>query len=576
MLLLGVLGGLLAGVLATALLTRRAAVPAQSLSNGLRFLIPPPVPEWFNPSVDTVTLAVSTDGSRLAFITGVGAKRSIWVRALDDAEPHALPGTEGARSLFWSPDGLKLGFFAGGALSTIELGGRAAVRVCDVPVGSGGAATWGGDGTIAFTFTAGEAIYRVPASGGVASVWHERDVEQGESRLGSPQFLPGSREVVYTVRDGAGTSRLGSWSAGQAPRNLGPIASRFEFLDAATLVFARDGALVEQHFDRERGLIGAPTLIAPSVSSFRSSLWAGFAVSRAGTLLWKSAEDSNELVWFDRTGARGARVGTPGTVLEASVSGDGKTVLASRKRPELGTYDVWAYDLARGTESRLTSDPDSEFDALLSPDGKTLFYSAVHGPLPRIVVRDLASGAEHDLLAPGGFQMAQSITSDGRTLAFSRGTEQGFGFWTLALAGTAEPVPLAKGATGEEVRLSPDGSFAAYISDETGVAQLYVTRVAASAERAVVSANGARSIEWTADGKELLYLSEDRQVISIPVSVTPSLELGRPQTLFTIPATSSWVNMTASPDGRRFLANVRLSAAGEQPLNALVGHSAHH
>src|SRR5262249_31574482 len=153
-----------------------------------------------------------------------------------------------------------------------------------------------------------------------------------------------------------------------------------------TVVYARDGALVAQHFDR-RGWRGAPFQIAPAVSTFRSTLWAGFAASPAGTLLWQPATDVNELTWFDRRGARLATLGSRGSILSASMSSDGRSVLAARKRPELGTYDLWELDVERGTETRLTSDPESEFDGLLSPDRKTLFFSAVHGPLPSIVRR---------------------------------------------------------------------------------------------------------------------------------------------------------------------------------------------
>jgi hypothetical protein len=354
------------------------------------------------------------------------------------------------------------------------------------------------------------------------------------------------------------------------PRDLGPIASRFEFLDSQTLVHARDRALVEQRFDIRRGLIGAATPIAPFVSLFRSTLWAAFAVSRSGTMAWHAALDNNELAWFDRNGVRGETVGSAGDILAATVSADGRKVLSARTRPELGTYDVWGFDLERGTESRITSDPDTEFGGLLSPDGRTLFYSAMRGTQPAIIERDLASGRERPLLTFGGFQIAQAISGDGRTLVFSRRGEGGFELWTLLLDGHSEPVPFIRGGNTEIAAISPDGAYAAFISAESGTQQAYVTRVAAPAERVAISRQGARGLVWVRD--EILYLSDAQQVISIPVKTAPRLDLGQPKILFTVPASAPWSSISASPDGQRLLATVRVSAASEQPLVAVVGH----
>ncbi|MEO8505314.1 MAG: protein kinase [Acidobacteriota bacterium] len=563
--------GISCGALAMMLVRHPSAAPREA--RPLRFLVPPPAEHSFVNTFESVGFAVSPDGTTLAFVAANGSAgpSTVWLRTLDDAEARLLPGSENARSLFWSPDGKSLGFFNGSGLSMIALAGSGVVKICDVPPGSGVAATWGSNGSIAYTLTAGDAIYRVSALGGTPTVWHAREVANGELRMGWPQYLADGG-LLYTVRGPEGSNRLRLLSGENATRDLGPISSRFELLDQSTIVQVRDRALVEQHFDRVKGLIGAPAPIAPFVRAFRSTLWSGFAGSRGGTLLWQAAVNVNELAWFDRFGVRGETLGTRGDILAANVSPDGLKVISTRTRPELGTYDVWSFDLDRGIESPLTTDPDTEFGGLLTRDAKTLFYSAVRANQPAIIERDLASGAERSPIALGGFQVAQAISQDGHTLLFARRAETGFELWTLALDGRSSPQPIVRGGDTEYASLSPDGNYLAFIATDSGGRQAYVARLAAPAERVALSSHGARSIVWPPDSSEILYLSDRQEVISIPVRTSPRLEIGRPETLFTVSANAPWAGMSASPDGRKLLANLRLSSASEQPLVALVGH----
>ncbi len=85
-----------------------------------------------------------------------------------------------------------------------------------------------------------------------------------------------------------------------------------------------------------------------------------------------------------------------------------------------------------------------------------------------------------------------------------------------------------------------------------------------------ISGGGGSSPRWSRNGRELFYVSLDNRLMVVPVRTTPSLSVGTPMTLFTIDEHKSWYDFDVSVDGRRFLAIVAQSFAGEQPLRVIV------
>ena len=97
--------------------------------------------------------------------SGDGASR-LWLRSLATTTAQPLAGTEGATSPFWAPDGRSIGFFAGGALKRLDLGGGAPQTLAPVITGRGG--TWNADGVIVFAPSTTSPLMRVSATGGAA------------------------------------------------------------------------------------------------------------------------------------------------------------------------------------------------------------------------------------------------------------------------------------------------------------------------------------------------------------------------------------------------------------------------
>jgi eukaryotic-like serine/threonine-protein kinase len=556
-----------------------------SAAEPIRLEIPPPPKGVFVVPAEGQGFAVSPDGTTIAFIgSSADGPRRIYLRRLSELEARPLDGTEGASSLFFSPDGRSLGFFGRDKLKRVDIGGGAAVSICDIGPGIGRAGTWGSGGQILFAAVQGDAIYRVAADGsGPPEAIFRPDAAASDTRFVWPWFLPDGRRFLFLKLRNAGERKLMLGEAGKPLREIGPIPSRAEYVAPGYLVFSRDGALFGQRFDVGAArLSGAPFPIAPVVTTFFSTGWAAFATSAGGTIAYHQHENIRHLEWFDRSGRQVGTVGPPGDYLSVSLSPDGKRVAFSRALKGLGTYDVYIFDLERNVESLVVGDPDnSEFGPLWLPDGKSLFFSALaSSTAPQLFQKDLATGQVTAVLPSKGFQQAVDVTRDGRTLAFAERQAGGAGFelWTMALTGDRRPVRFPYRADhSESLSFSPDGTAAAFLSMESGPGEAYVAPLSSSGERIRLSTDGAAGVRWSRDGKEILYLSGSYQLMSVPVRTTPALQVGKPVALFTFshpdragPSRHAWRSFDVTPDGQRFLAVVPEILVGEQTLTVVA------
>ena len=550
----------------------------------IRFTIPPPPGGNFSYSAESDFFSPSPDGSQLAFLArAVAGAQQIFVRPIASLEARPLPGTEGARSLFWSPDSRSIAFAAEDKLKRTDVSGTAGpIAICDIAPGFGVTGSWGAAGVILFANIQGDGIYRVAAAGGAPALALRPDRSRGELRAHWPWFLPDGRRFLYLSRGEQNSATLALAEPGKPPHPLMPIQSVARYVDPGFLVFTREGGLLAQRFDSKAGrIVGEPFSLAPRVRSFRATGAASFATSRNGVLAFQPREDVNRLVWFDRTGREISTIGV-GRYGNVRISPDGRRAVVDRVREGLGTFDVWSIDLERATETAITTDPGTEFGAVLLPDGKSVACSMTRGRTPRLFRRDFASLTEEPLRPDNGrFQIAHDVSQDGRFLLFGEQGESGtMDTWVYPLTGGGQPYPFLKSPHNKsEARFSPDGRFVAFISDESGAPETYVTAFPGPGERMRVSTGGALHLRWSRDGREIFYLSADRHLMSVPVQTAPSLHLGRPVPLFVWKGemgrrgalergTSSRFDVTA--DGQRFLAVVPEVVVDELPLSVVV------
>ena len=557
----------LATLLAALALVRSARAPVAE-PPALRFYISPPAGATFPGWSEATTYSFSPDGRTLAFSAVVDGSRRLYLRPLSSLEARPIDGTEGALSAFWSPDGKALGFFTRQQLKRLELGAGAPVTVCDVRPGAGITGTWGADGQILFASVEGEAIFAVSSEGGEPRKL--REPTGTIQRVSWPSFLPDGRRYLYLEKTAERTYQVVLGEPGREGRRIRATDSFAQYLAPGYLVFARDGTLLAQRFDADKGTVsGEPIAIAEPVAEFGSAGWASFAVSASGGLAYQLPGDRAHLAWFDRSG-RAQHLASTASSLWVRLSSDSRQALFNRADPRTGNLDIWSLDLARGVESRVTSDPDTETWGLSMPDG-TLVYSEARHRSPQIHRRNLATGESRELVPEGAFQIVQDLTPDGKTLVYAE--RVGYASWDLFTVDAAGGVPrplLSTPFDENDLRLSPDGRYAAFVSTEPGRPEVYVAPFPRLAERVRVTQAGARLPRWSRDGRELFYVTADRRLVALPVRASGSLELGTERTLFTIEGRHGWASYDVARDGR-FLAIVPDASLTEQPLVVVLG-----
>ena len=403
------------------------------------------------------------------------------------------------------------------------------------------------------------------------SVAVKADRARKEIRLQFPWFLPDGRRFLYSARSEDGTNRLMLGAEGTPSTVIGAIDSNAQYVSSGSqLVFVTDGTLVAQRFDLDAGtLTGSPAPLVDSVNFFLSTGVAAFATSPDGTLVYQHQRDRERLAWVDRAGKELSVVGTPGAYYGLRLAAAGRLAMLTRALPATGTYDIWSLDLERGTETRLTpNDRTTEIAPLLLPDQRTLIYSGTLGGPPQLLRKNLDTGDVVELLPRSPrFREGYDLTPDGASLVYGEQSETGEQLWMLPLAGTSPPTPVRTSrSSAAEARFSPDGRYVTFTGSEAGRSEVYLAPVAGGTIQAV-SAGGGYKARWRPDGREILYLTADAHVMSVPVRWSPSPVLGKPETLFVISG-KGWVDFDVAPDGKALLAVVKDLAAAEEPLTA--------
>jgi len=546
----------------------------------IRFTIPLPEGNTFGSFAQAGTVAVSPDGRRLAF-TAVppGGRSALWVRDLDVLTPRVLPGTEGAALPFWSPDSRFIGYFAGGKMKRVDVSGGPPQTLCDAPSPSGG--TWSSDGVILFSPDSNQPLLRVAASGGAPT--SETTLVSGEIGHCWPSFLPDGRNYLLLVESEKATSteiHVGTLGKKEKKR-LTAAESGALYAPPGYLLFVREGALTAQTFDaRSLQLTGEPIPIAERVGRMGGAgptRYGPFSASNNGVLAYGAiAVVSSQLIWFDRRG-QVLGVSSPGDYADPELSPDGKRVAVCRDDPRTGTPDIWIMEISRGTQSRLTFHPRWEVYPVWSPDGSRLAFAWDKEGHTDIYLKAAGGGVEELLLKERRATYPLDWSRDGRLLLFSAmDPKAGSDLWLLPLEGSRTPKPLLQTPFNEaEARISPDGRFFAYTSDESGKPEVYVRPLSSMAEHWQVSTQGGTKPEWRRDGKELFYLAEDRKLMSLELTDGSGFDRSAPRPLFQtrtprvdFPGFHSLYAVT--PDGQRFLTVTEPEGRSSPPITVVL------
>jgi serine/threonine protein kinase len=471
-------------------------------------------------------LAISPDGTRIAVIVrGSDENQRLAVRRLDQRQVMPLAGTEGATSPFFSPDGQSIAFFAGNKLKTIPSSGGAAVSLCDALDPRGG--TWGDDGSIVLALSDG-GLVRIPASGGALTPLTQLNREKHEVTHRWPHAMPGGKAILFTAHthhgnyDEADIEVLALPSGERKTLRHGGFQPRY--LSSGYLVYVQQTTLLAAPFDADQLVTtGESVAVVDDVTS--SSLGASFDISRTGNLVYFSSpatQSGSSLFWLDSSGPPHSLYPSPGVYTDPQFSPEGKYLAVTASNGH--GSDIWIRDLESGSMHRRSFLAGRNFSPVWSPDGTYLVFSSTNPTAPGVYwIRSDGASSPQRLTEGRLAEWPASFSPDGKYVAL---TGEGANVEILIAQVIREPDHLRLGKLEPfqssafitaSPKFSPDGKLIAYVSNETGVNEVYVSAVtnAGGARGGTwqISTAGGRYPIWSKSGRELFFQSADRQIM---------------------------------------------------------------
>ena len=526
----------------------------------------------------TRDVTVLPDGGRVVY-RGNGARGAsqLFVRALDSLEPTLLVRDGIPAAPFSSPDGRWVGYIdtenPAPVVKKVAVAGGPVVTLASLD-GQGSGATWGDDGSIIVaTANLSTGLQRVPSEGGEPEVLTRPDREHGERDHVWPQYLPGSQAVLFTVQSTTGdpeASQIAVLDLRTGARKIVlPGASQAQYARSGHLVYVSAGSLRAVPFDTRRlEVLGKSTPVVSEVATTPSGM-AEFDIARDGTLAYvprgRAASPARTLVWVDRHGREELVKGAEARAYvypRLSPTGD-RLALDVRDQEN----DIWVWDFARETLTRVTFDPGLDRAPVWMPDGRRIVFSSQSGSARNIGAGALfwraadGTGTAERLGQQDRVMLPTSVSPDGARVVTFGGSDSLVTFDVMALTMNDRRVqPLVQTPFNERNgEVSPDGRWLAYESNASGQFQIYVRPFpGVEGGQWLVSTAGGTQPLWARSGQELFYITPDGALNSVRVGRGARWVAGSPQRIleahyFVGAANYPGRTYDVSADGLRFL-----------------------
>ncbi len=538
-----------------------------------------------------VTMAISPDGKRLAYVGGAANGESqIWIRDRDQLHARPLAGTLDATSLSWSPDGSHMAFETQnpGTLRVVPMDGGSPVVVSDTLIATGGTA-WSPDGFIYSTggYNGSVGIVRVQAHGGVPTVFTTIDTASRAFAHLNPALLPNNRGLIFSVWYGPTRTDTDIAVADLRTGKFKILQRGLRAVYAPTghlLIVRTDGSLVAVPFDQDRMVTTGPAMPVLTGIATQGGTGADIDVAGDGTLAYYAGEprdvrETVEPTWITRDGHMtpidsGWTINRPfnGGV---SLSPDGARLALAIAGTE--TADIWIKQLDHGPLSRLSFEEFLKYRPTWSPDGRSLIYISDPGNNNASILQRRADGSgSSERLLGSDKAIAEALwTPDGKALVFRTTLPtRDILLFRPGVDSIARPLIASQKFDERAATVSPDGRYIAYQSDESGRDEIYVRPFPkADNGRWQVSRDGGDEPLWGRTGREIFFRSASGDIMAVPVTTTPSLELGTPRPLFPTKGyvrTLSHRAYDVTPDDRRFVMLRALSDSTSTPSQLVL------
>jgi Tol biopolymer transport system component len=347
----------------------------------------------------------------------------------------------------------------------------------------------------------------------------------------------------------------------------------------AYLLFLRNGQLMAQPFDAGAAVLsGEPVPIAEPLQTGGPSFFA----SENGVLIFRRSQGGRQLTWSDRDGKPLGTAGDAGSIWSPRISPDQKSVVFFQSGGI--SPNIWLFDGERGNSTRFTLGPEAAMYPLWSPDGSSIAYF-VRRPNEALVIERSAGGMGKETVL---YRATESVgyapqSWGGRWMVLLNLFSGGFSLLPMGAEGSGNErklIPFSENPVeGRHPSLSPDGHWLLYSSMETGGREVFVKSMPdqmggpAIGVKKQVSIAGGTQPAWSADGKEIFYISADSKMMSVSFDSGPaSVKLGNARSLFQTRAEFGVVprQYDVTADGKRFLLAQPLEDSASVPITVIM------
>ena len=495
--------------------------------------------------------AISPDGRMIVYTAaqGTAARQELWLLRSDQIYGHAIPGTEGGGQPTFSPDGEWLLFEAKSKEWKVRLDGSTPVAVADGASYNGVA--WTSQDEIINGATGNlHGLSMYSASGGErVSITHP-DSAHGELEHLWPIAFPDGDAVVFTIWKGAlpsaqlAIARIPSGDTTHlAIKGVRPLA----VLDGRLVYLQGDGAVMAIPVNEGAGRVtGKPMPVHDRVTVVPGNNGnSRIFISSGGALVMSLGNVLSRLVWLDRSAVVRPITKQRAGFFNPRLSPDGKRVAVVVIENEQS--DVWIIELSSGTLSRLTT--TGTVSSVEWADDNRVLFAAGGDSARNGVWRQQATGATpaEVLFQASELLPTATIARDGRSVAVQVLRGNSWDIDRVSLDSTPRSRhPFVATAANEMVpRISPDGKWVTYVSDETGLFEVYVRSYPNPATKVQVSSGGGNWPAWSPDGASVYYKAGSR-LMEARVATTPAFRVLARDSVFMAQATGGLLAFTST------------------------------